>query len=343
MSVDSLPGCLQGLSTYTVLRLGASPRCQVRFPGRHCLPEGGTLGYVRSPSRVALTATLGQVHDALPWRDYPKEVLTPVATLLKGQDRDHGQVLIGARNTLNEFGYRARIDGLWWGRRGDPPLPPDWPVLVLAPGGLSLEPLSKAEGSAADLVTGIPLVVGSKPKSRAFFLAHCSDVAHVFAAHPSGLIGPSRNTNPESRRAENQALWTELSQAWQEGLDRKLSEADVAQVMAEVGERRAAAPSRNLLHSMIAVDREGCVMSFALTGSLDGIAAHLARHWGVRDAVLLDNGGSVGWWSRSPGNEEAVLLVAGPNYRPQGTAFLDFRIDQFLQPLAHAALDDMAP
>jgi hypothetical protein len=203
--------------------------------------------------------------------------------------------------------------------------------------------LSKAEGSAADLVTGIPLVVDSKPKSRAFFLAHCSDVAHVFATHPGGLIGPSQNPNPDCRRAENQALWTELSQTWQEGLDRDLTESDLAQVMEAVGQRHVAAPSYNLLHSMLAVDREGCVMSFALTGSLDGIARHLARRWGVRDAVLLDNGGSVGWWSRSPGSEEAVLLVAGPNYRPRGTVFLDFEIDQFLQPLAHVALDDMAP
>jgi len=59
---------------------------------------------------------------------------------------------------------------------------------------------------------------------------------------------------------------------------------------------------------------------------------------GIYNAIVLDNGGSVGWlyW---PGNGvKPILLVAGPNHRPAGTVFLDLPSGGFPQPQAHHGL-----
>jgi hypothetical protein len=108
--------------------------------------------------------------------------------------------------------------------------------------------------------------------------------------------------------------------------------------MEDEAQRLAVSPSYDLLHSVLAQRFDGAVVAFAITGALTDIASELAQRWDVQHAVLLDNGGSVGWQALIPGAEAPKLLVAGPNYRPKGTAFMQFDIGDFLQPQSHPLL-----
>ncbi len=331
-------------AAYSLLRLGTHPEGKILFPGLSELPKEGTAGYVRSCMRAKLATEVIQGHradgDSLPWRDYRKDkVLTTVTKLLHPTDGPSGQILISARNTLNEYGYQVRLNGRWSRRLGDSPIPNRWPVIACQAKKLNLLPLRHVESSTADLISGIPLVIESKAMMRTFFLANCSDLAHVYEVDPMGRLGPSKDPDPLQRSSENQALWQELSEIWQKNKDCNLGETALAQRIEAVASSKNTKPSRHLLHSLLAINQDDEILVFAITGSLDVIATRLVKHWQVRNALLLDNGGSVGWWSRIPGSSEANLLVAGPNYRPDGMVFLDLRVQDFVRPCAHPALN----
>ncbi len=292
----------------------------------------GTLGYIRSEARARFVASREKLTWTdrtdtlkLPWRDYPESVLTDSTKLFDESDTTE-RITVSARNVLNEFGYRVRIDGTWWGRTGDPSLDSTWPVLLFASNGLRMCPLAEAEQQNGDILTGVPLVREGNPSDRRFLIACCSDVAHSYEVHPQGLIGPSAEA------------WLALSNTWEEGKQQGLSDDELTGRMERLAASYGALPSRNLLHSVLGQRPDGTLIVVALTGPLDGIAQVLVRDLGIHNAIVLDNGGSVGWlyW---PGNgTEPTLLVAGPNHRPAGTVFLDLSTGGFPQPQAHHGL-----
>ena len=279
------------LSHYSILQFTADTPGHLLFPGRANIPAG-TLGYIRSEPRARLVVRRdrqGQTTaQTLPWRDYPESVLTDSTKLFDESDTGK-RITVSARNVLNEFGYRVRIDGAWWGRAGDPLLDPTWPVLLFASDGLRMCPLAEAEQRDGDILTGVPLVREGNPSDRKFLLAACSDVAHSYEVHPQGLIGPSAEA------------WLALSNTWEEGKQQGLSDDELADRMEQVAAAYGALPSRNLLHSVLGQRPDGTLVAVALTGPLDGIAQVLVRDLGIHNAIVLDNGGSVGWlyW---PGN-----------------------------------------
>jgi hypothetical protein len=347
------PPCL---STFSVLALGAKVPGHVLFAGRVHWPVS-TAGYVRSAARARLAAgtesgaagtasgaagtasgaagtasgAAGTASGAyqperkLPWRDYDASALLAAPDALVAAPYERHGVVIGARNTLNEWGYQLRLGQDWIRRYGDRAIDPGWPVVELSGADTRLVRLSEA-GAAADLVTGIPLVAAGRPSPRPFLVASCSDVAHTFDVNPRGLRGPSADA------------WLRLSNLWQELKDQQLADADLAARMEAEAVRLSVAPSHDLLHSVLAQRFDGVLVAFAITGALAGIASELADRWDVQHAVLLDNGGSVGWQALIPGAEAPKLLVAGPNYRPKGTAFLQFDLGEFLQPQGHPLL-----
>jgi hypothetical protein len=298
------------------------------FPVRRNVPPK-TLGYVRSEYRARLAAERDAADPATarsaPWRDYPSLVLTD-ATTIAGRFASEKRLVISARNVLNEFGYRVRIDGVWWGRGGDPPLDPDWPVVITGAQGLQLCRLTDAESSGDDILTGIPLVQDGQPFSRQFLLAACSDVAHSYEVHPQGLIGPSAQA------------WADLANAWEEGKQQGLPDEQLAARLEAIAGRHHTEPSRNLLHSLIGQRRDGTLLIFGITGSLDGIARALVRDWEIQHAILLDNGGSIGWLYYQNASTPPIMLLAGPNHRPAGTVFLELLAGGFPQPAAHHRL-----
>ena len=330
------------IATFTRLELGQRPRVQALFPGRDRLPGSGTAGYVRSPLRSALAdpvrVEMAKRTGALAWRDYPDDVLTPVGDVLASLAGDRDHLLISARNTLNELGYQARLSGCWYRRRGDHPPNSDWPVLCFDEAGLQLLQADDAIRRPNDLITGLPLVIDGQAMSRAFFIYQCSDMAHVFEVDPQGRLGPSQLSNPSDRRAANSRVWQDLSDGWQDMRNRNVEAASVAAELEHMAETRGVQQSRHLLHSLIAQRHDGSIVAFAISGALHHISRHISRSWNVQHAVLLDNSGSVGWLSRLARQSDSILLVAGPNYRPRGTVFLDISLPEFMRPSEHPAL-----
>jgi hypothetical protein len=312
------------ISAFSVMELGTSAPAHVLFPGRRHLPPK-SLGYVRSRQRAAVAAGLGRAIQSIPGRDYREEVLTLVTTLVP-LPYSGPHVVLSARNTVNEWRYQVRIGGEWFRRHGDLPIPPGWPVVALGSGGAALQVLSEVDDSVVDLVSGLPLVTNGQPISHPVLVSNCSDVAHAY------------DVDPQGRRGSSPSAWSALSDLWQQCKDENLSDEELTARMDRLAASRRVRPSEHLLHSVIAQRWDGSLVAFAITGGLKSIARVLSARWNVRHAVLLDNGGSVGWLALMPGADSPAVLVAGANYRPRGTAFLVFDIGGFLHPLAHDAL-----
>jgi len=316
-------------SVFSVLELGIDVPGRILFPGRFYLPEKGTVGYVRSKKRAKKSERVSDYE--IPKRDYDAKVLTPVGSLLGKGPYSHDHIIISLRNTLNEYGYSVRLQETWWKRKNDGDLSETWPVIVVTEKKTNLCPLGEVKNPEADLVTGIPLVIDGTSQKRSFFLANCSDIAHTYEVDPKGRLGP-----PGQSEEERQLVWRELSEKWQVLKD--TPDEDFAHKLNQLAEKYGAQKSCNLLHSVIAQRYDGSLVAFAITASLDAIADELASSWKIKHAILLDNGGSVGWLSFLKGKSEGTLLVAGPNYRPRGMAFLDLRPTGFVHPHHHPCL-----
>ena len=239
---------------------------------------------------------------------------------------DHWAVVISARNTLNEWGYQMRLDRQWHRRYGDAEI-----VELVAGASVWRRPASELvrldEGDDdADLVTGIPLVINGAPSSREFLVACCSDVSHVFDVDPKGT---SWSLRPRLERAV---------QSLADSKDQGLVESSFAAQMEAAANRLGVAPSRHLLHSIIAQSDDGLVVALAINGGLAEIAAELAQRWNVRHALLLDNSGSVAWQLLVPGADTLKTLVSAPNYRPKGTSFMVIDLEDFPHAQTHPAL-----
>lgn len=313
------------LSTYSVAHLGDRIRGRLYFPGRHALPAG-SMGFVRSEPRARTAVTRGRP-DALPWRDYPADVLTASSALLD-TPFDEDFLIIGCRNVLNEWGHQIRLDGTWWRRGGDPPVADHWPVLGTLPEGVRFMRAEEAGETGSDILTGLPLVMDGRAVDLHFLIANCSDVAHVFEVHPQGLLGPSS------------AAWLDLSNVWQTARDEGRSEEELVAAVLATARRHGVTNDGLNLHSIIAETQDGAIVAFAISGALESIGRHLVSRWNVANAILLDNGGSVGWLYCGRGGDCPVLLVGGANRREHGTAFLVLETRGFPRARMHPCLTE---
>jgi predicted NBD/HSP70 family sugar kinase len=338
--VDRAPS----FSAFTVLQLGKKVSGRVYFPGRDSLPHTGTAGYVRSHLQASQAWKVVSyevekekkmsIYSPLPWRDYDEDsVLTPIDVLIQQitsnderESKTRNHIIISARNTINEWRYQIRMDGKWYRRLDDSEIDQDWPVIEISDQKVCLLPYKEAS-KETDLVTGIPLVIDGKPVSRTFLIANCSDIAHIY------------EVNPQGRLSSSATAWRELSECWKRAKDRGVEDYEIEQRMNKIANCYVGVQeSRNLLHSIMAVRHDGELIAFAITGGLSDIAKELATKHQVRHAVLLDNGGSVGWHTLLEGKNDRVLLVASPNYRPRGMVFIDFWVEGFVHPREHYAL-----
>lgn len=315
-------------SHFSTVHLFETAGTRLLFPGLNHVPEG-CHGYVRSTLRrnTCHQVAIGErsLNDPVPFRDYPDGVLSDTARLI-ATPYETEMLVIGCRNTLNESGYGVRVAGRWIFRSGES-LPGDATVAVeIRPEGLRFEPLETIRARHHDAVVGLPLVTNGKPHGRPFFVAHCSDVAHTYAVHPKGMIGPSARA------------WLDLEDTWHRLRDEGAPEDTFFREMEAVAARHGVQESSGLLHSIIAQTIAGEILLVGVCGGLHSIAFFLAQTLKVRHAVLLDNGGSVGWMYLPRRAHQPVMLIAGPNWRPKGTAFLLIPTKGFLHPAMHPLL-----
>lgn len=313
------------LSHASVIELPGTTPSRVFFPGRDVWQGlGGSFGFVRSTLRIqgSWRHRIGSIPGPLPWRDYPDEVLTNRSEV-RFETGSGFQLTISARNCCNEFGSQCRLGGIWYGRVGDPELPPFWPVLGVGTGRqaeqLCVQSLERAIATDADLVTGLPVVIDCKPVSREFLIANASDVAHVFRVDPLQRFGPPA------------PAWQELTDGWVSGKAQHWSDQKLAASLQAIADRHGAERSDRLLHSIVGQRENGSIIVFGIHGALDQIAIWLAERWNVTNAIVLDNSGSVGWSYREPGDVSERLLLAGPNQRSRGSVFLAFDVGEHLK------------
>jgi len=236
------------------------------------------------------------------------------------------QLTISVRNCCNEFGSRCRIDNVWYGRDGDPPIPGSWPVLAVGSERIGLLELQQSEQTNLNLVTGLPVVIAGEAVTRVFLMANASDVAHAFRVDPRERFGPPA------------PAWQELTDGWVNGKVQKLSDPQLAERIQAIADRHGAEPSDRLLHSILGQRADGSLILVGIHGALDQIGRWLVKHWNVTKAFVLDNSGSVGWSYREPGDNAERLLLAGPNQRSKGTVFLALDVGGHLRASAASGL-----
>lgn len=321
------------VATYSVLQLSPNVPGRLLFPGGSAIPSD-CVGYVRARQRAAIAAMVRtgerRADQRPPWRDYADAALTHYADVLP-RPFESDFVLVSARNCLNEFGHGVRIGGRWFCRGGDPPLPPDWPALRVSSGGTAFGALGVLEGTDDDLLTGPVLVQKGLAVSRASIVASCSDPAHCFHCHPTGrLPGTSAQA------------WNQLADTWQAARDDGVDETEITHRMDAVAGKMGAAPAGPLLHQVFAQRSDGAILLIAITECLWKIPDRLVA-LGVTHAVVADNSGSVTQVYCPKGADRGTLLLAGPNHRPAGTAWLALECGGYLQPAAHPSRARQVP
>lgn len=307
---------------HSTITISGDLKSKLLFPGAAYVPAESQ-GYVRSDqaARQSVTHTISQM-PRIPFRDYPDSVRVDITKWT--QPKDYNRLIISARNVLNEYGYAARISGKIYSKSGFVlEKHQDWLALEVSEERLQFNFVVNSLRSENDILIGLPLVVNNVPMTREFFVANCSDMAHVFQVHPLGYGGTSASA------------WVNLSNRWQSEKDKGTSDHKIWELLEEAAKRLGVKPSRNLLHSCIGVCNDGTKMLIFTTGSLDQIARYLCSEYHIQHAFVLDNGGSVGPIYIPANTCDVKLLVGAPNRRTEGTAFIELEFDDFLSPLTY--------
>lgn len=302
---------------------------RVLFEGRNWLPAESK-GYLRAASSVggSWLDIKGNAPIAadIPCRDYPDDVLVERDDIRPFGETAH-HLILSARNCLNEYGSQVCIEGTWYRRSGDRPILGDWPVLQCTKAGAQFVRASDADESTGDILTGLPLVIEQgQPVSDDFLVANCSDIAHSFSVHPTGMFGPPP------------PAWQELSDAFVAGKSACLGDAGLADSLRVIAARHGAKRTTKLLHSVVAQLLNDDLLFVAATGSLLSVSRLLARSFQAKSAFVLENSGSVGWAYAPPNNAPEKVLVGASNRRDAGTVFLAFDAGRFVDTLPHPLL-----
>ena len=317
------------ISHLTLASVPQDTPVSVLFEGRRFWPDNSR-GYLRAKQSVSggWLDTCGNppAPAEIPCRDYPDEVLTERDVVRPfGVDAHH--LLLSARNCLNEFGSQVRIDGRWYRRAGDGPVPGNWPVLDCAGGVASMMRAEEVDATAGDSVTGLPLIIErATPVLDDFLIANCSDAAHNFAVHPEGIFGPPP------------PAWQQLSEAFVAGKAAGQSDTRLADQLRNIAAAHGAERTTRLLHAVVAQLPNDDLLFVAATGSLLSISRMLANSFQAKAAFVLENSGSIGWAYAPPDNAPERVLVGASNRRDSGTVFLAFDAGRFVDTLPHPLL-----
>lgn len=157
-------------------------------------------------------------------------------------------------------------------------------------------------------ISGVPIYWDGEDVADRM-LAEMADFSHLFKL-PRGA---DPTVTPESVER-----WRFLREVVKQCL--YLPRAEAARRFREV--TAGLAVQRTYLHNCAGVTEDGKLIVIIANASLMEIAAKLAD-LGVTRAIVLDNGGSSSvFYFRNTDLDRGVQLVAGPNFRPAGTAYL---------------------
>ena len=157
-------------------------------------------------------------------------------------------------------------------------------------------------------ISGVPIYWDGEDVTDRM-LAEMADFSHLFKL--------PRGADP-SVTAESVERWRFLREVVKQCL--YLPRAEAARRFRDV--TAGLAVQRTYLHNCAGVTEDGKLIVIIANASLMEIAAKLAD-LGATRAIVLDNGGSSSiFYFRNTDVDRGVQLVAGPNFRPAGTAYL---------------------
>jgi hypothetical protein len=156
--------------------------------------------------------------------------------------------------------------------------------------------------------TGVP-VYWDGEDIRDRMLAEVADLSHLFKL--------SRGADPSVTK-ESVARWRFLQKFVTQCL--YIPRAEAVRRLREVTDDLP--PQDTYLHNCAGVTVDGKLIVIIANGRLEDIGGKLAD-LGARRAIVLDNGGSSSvFYFRNSQVDSGLQLVAGPNFRPAGTAYL---------------------
>jgi hypothetical protein len=318
------------LSSY--IEVPQNAQSQLLFPGSKYVPED-SLGFIRSNLAIDKSWKFRSGNlshsDQCPFRDYPDEVLTNDLNLFS-TPFDKNRIVITARNVMNECLYQARIGGKWWRRKDDNIVDEKFPVLTVSYShGLNLVPLSEAVEKKADILTGLPIVIDSKPMTRDFLIANSSDISHSYECDPQNRFGPI-------------SAWQDISDEWLRQWEKResLTESQRTAKIDAVANKHNDWPDGNYIngpplpHSIILEKGDKNIYAMLLCGSLWQIANYLSNK-GIKNAFVLDQSGSVRYSYLPMGGHTPKPIVSTTNYRGYGACFLVIETNGYVRQKRH--------
>ncbi len=150
-------------------------------------------------------------------------------------------------------------------------------------------------------------------------ITEATDYSHVWKIPR----GKNPNANDETRRH-----WDNLRMIFNETIQssRKVAFKELLNYACENHLER----EDKYFHNILGVDKNGNLFQYASKGKLEDLGKILVNY-GVERAIMVDNSGSVSTFFYPKGiNGPEIQLIAAPNYRPAGTAFLVVELENAL-------------
>ena len=158
-------------------------------------------------------------------------------------------------------------------------------------------------------VVGQPLVWDDKLTSISRLAALCYDLRHVWRLRWESHLTCQRDAE----------IHQELMSALMRTLPIPLGER--AGILEEIAGRHNLKLEDAFYHSSLGIDQQGNLILVAMHGSLPDVGRTLLEN-GVRRALMMDQGGSVGYFLWSSGTEGSACLATGSYFRPRAHAVL---------------------
>ena len=225
-------------------------------------------------------------------------------------------LVISVRNVLSNLRCGAAIRGLTDGfvtveEEKDFHFGRPYHVLAYRGGRFWIEeaiPTPEMVAASDWMLSGVPVLWDGEDVIERL-VTDASDHSHVLHL-PRGKCP---DATPESL-----AKWEELHAAFLGSLSEPRSVA-CSQIMAHAGGLQR---EDKYLHNILAVDDRGRLIQHVGVGLLEDLGGELRRRGATR-AIMVDNSGSVCTIFYPEGiRGERIQLLAAPNHRPRGTAFL---------------------
>ncbi len=166
------------------------------------------------------------------------------------------------------------------------------------------------------LVTGIPVLWDCEEKELFDrLITDAADHSHVWRL-------PRRQHANATNEVKKQ--WLALQSTFIQHLssDRDTAATALRKVASHYNLQR----EEHYLHSIWAVGKKGELIIIITQGKLETIGS-IANQYGASRAICVENGGSCGLYLVEDPSSTWNLQVSAPNFRPKGTAFVFFELD----------------